>query len=305
MGFSIETGPPGSILPYIEQASNRSSASPPLVEKLLSPPAAAAKRGAVAAKQMKRPLWKKTEATEEELQRFKKSYFHEGKLGGLGKLIYPQSYLDSLYHREVTLIFHELNMRMRESKSDKNGLTLMEREAIKLYTDEHFRLINGSLDLDATNLELYRKHLSLSVEGMKETRKIVAPVLIKVLASALNKLPSFKGQLYRGDAVEASQLKKWKRERKGFVAQKFLSCSAVPKVCKGFALESRADYEEERGGDYRPVLYIIESKSAKEISDYSYHAGEDEKLYFPGQRFKIYKIDDTRDIVNIFLVEAA
>jgi len=138
---------------------------------------------------------------------------------------------------------------------------------------------------------------------MGKAKEVVAPVLIKAIASALNHLPPCKRTIYRGDAVSTSELEEW-RKGKAIITNKFLSCSPAAELCKKFAIANAKEYVQDSGKEYKPVLFLFYSEKAKEISAYSSNPHEQEMLYLPGQKFKAIQVSEEEDMAYIFLEEA-
>lgn len=74
---------------------------------------------------------------------------------------------------------------------------------------------------------------------------------------------------------------------------------------EGFARESAKTYMKDLGKPYKPVLYVFDSKSSRDIHRYSSHPIEEETLYLPGQAFRSIDVDEKTvpGLAIIFLEE--
>ncbi len=139
--------------------------------------------------------------------------------------------------------------------------------AIRDYTDKGYARMN----------ELLREHT-------------VAPLIarkVATLTAALNRLPPFRGDVYRGTTVpDLHLLDRYRDVGSEIVEDAFVSCSRSPsKMYCG------------------NVFFYILSKRGREIGRWSAHPEEEEVLFRPGTRFKILAFEQSEDDVEIFLEE--
>lgn len=182
-----------------------------------------------------------------------------------------------------------------------NGQVLYggEREAIYIYTSDNYLLINGTLSNDETSLNDWSKKyfndpdLVMNKEKLSFLEKAQkhVPELAKMAASGINKLPPYKGNIYRGDAMNREQLAEW-REGKTMATSKFFSCSTSVSMGEKYARDSAKSYMSDTNVEYKPVLYVFKSESSKDISKFSHSSGENERIYTPGQAFRSFYVDE-------------
>lgn len=232
--------------------------------------------------------WQSVKATKEEADEFQKSLCvtdEKGHLkrGEIGKVL-------------------EWSFRPRDDeliKSTNETLFGGEKNAIRIYTTYNYLVINGTLDKDETSLRqwlglTYRPSQNVTEEKQIAHLKAVqnhVNTIAKFLTSGINKLPSYQGQIYRGDAMTPAQLNEW-RTGKIIMTTKFFSCSPDVGVGEKFARQNAIDYMKDKGVEYKPVLYVFNSKNSKDIRQYSNHEEEDERIYTPGQGFRSVDVDE-------------
>lgn len=139
--------------------------------------------------------------------------------------------------------------------------------AIRDYTDKGYERINQQLrERDVTPQTLGK---------------------IQMLAAALNHLPAFRGDVYRGTRIDdLDRLEKYRGVGTVVVEDAFVSCSRSPLKMYG--------------GN---VLFYIVSKQSRDIARWSAHPEEEEVLFRPGTSFKILAFEHTGHDVEIFLEE--
>ena len=144
--------------------------------------------------------------------------------------------------------------------ADKHGLTLCEIAAIHLYTQQAiYSQLNKMLrDRDRTKLLVYFPFL-------------------KLLLTALEKLPNYEGVVYRGVKVQ-NNLKSQYRVGRNLTWWAFSSCTL-----DGDILSS----DTFCGSTGERILFTIRCKNGKDISAYSAYSSEKEILLPPGRVFKV------------------
>jgi len=283
--------PPRNILTYLKSSPNKKGPLKKILHALHKP---------------REKSWAEVRLSKREVKAFEKGYFNRDTkdFGPIGELVYPN--FTKLPYLTQMNVYKELFERLHQRTKEPNGLNQTELEALLLYTLKYYRLINGHLEGDKTNLLLYQEEMGIDEAAMERSLKVLAPILERSLVSALNKLPPYEGMLYRGDAMPPEELRKMQEDKKVLLAKKFLSCSMDPLEAAAFAYESQADYSRKEKRDYLPILYVIRSKSARDITKYSMEE-EQECLFIPGRGFAILKIKETQEegnpFVRIFLEE--
>lgn len=182
-----------------------------------------------------------------------------------------------------------------------------EIDGIRIYTSENYLLMNGTLDEDDTSIRewlQYRPEVSID-DDLLDIQSHV-PQIVKFAVSGLNKLPPYEGMIYRGDAITPRELESWRNGDKQFMYTfKFCSYSIRVDVAEAFAKINAESYINDKAEEYRPVLYAIQSESSKDISGYSLKPDEGERVYAPGQAFRLVDVDEgsVPGLAIIFLKE--
>ncbi|MBA2744379.1 MAG: hypothetical protein H0U43_08770 [Chthoniobacterales bacterium] len=146
-------------------------------------------------------------------------------------------------------------------------LSAAEIAAIRDYTDRGYERINQQLRECDVAPQMLRK--------------------VQTLAAALNHLPAFRGDVYRGTRIDdLDLLEKYRGVGTVIVEDAFVSCSRSPLKMYG--------------GN---VLFYILSKRGRDIARWSAHPEEEEVLFRPGTSFKILAFQQTGHDVEIFLEE--
>jgi hypothetical protein len=145
-------------------------------------------------------------------------------------------------------------------------LTPEQKAAIRDYSDSGYRRMNEQLRARAFTDRIRDK--------------------INVLTSALEELPNFQGDVFRGAAMEEELLRKYQRVGEVITERAFISASRSPS--KAFS------------GNVR--FYII-SKRGKEIDQWSAYPDEEEVLFPPDTRFKVLEYVRDGNEIEIFLEE--
>ncbi len=196
------------------------------------------------------------------------------------------------------------NLRWSSAEDKKliNGKTLFAAEllSIQIMTTHNYLLVNGTLDDDETSLDIWKlenfedKKSSLTPEKKEKYLKnaqTYVDTIAKFTASGIRKLPPFKGLIYRGDAMPTGKLDEW-RKGKIMMTTKFFSCSCNVAIAEEFSKTSAIEYMAFKGKEYKPVLFVFNSKNSKDISKYSVDSEEDERIYTPGQAFRSIEVDE-------------
>lgn len=238
--------------------------------------------------------WSTIQVTKKEADSFQKALgVNKNNPGKIGKYLYEGGIAS--------------NRNFFEDMPLDNGNILYggEREGIYIYTSNNYLLLNGTLSNDATSLNEWEKcneeHLPKGF--LKEAQKHV-PEMAKMAASGINKLPPYKGLIYRGDAMTMEQLAEW-RDGKIMMTNKFFSCSKSVNTAEDYARNSAISYMQDTKVEYKPVLYIFNSETSKDIKLHSLNKTEDERIYNPGQAFQSVKVDEESvpGLAIIFLKE--
>jgi hypothetical protein len=243
--------------------------------------------------------WKSIEATPEEVKKFQQSLWKGGQRTQFNTLEKELSWSGGEAGEMGKFLLAEYKPKFDKILDNGEVLYGAEAHAINIYSGQHYLLINGTLDNDDTSLkiwgDLYLDYADLPQENLAaalaEGQSYVNEIA-KLAASGINKLPPFIGQLYRGDAMSNAQLDEW-RNGKIMMTTKFFSCSSDVGVGEKFARQNAMEYMQDKGEEYKPVLYVFNSKSAKDISQYSDSPDEEERIYTPGQAFRSVGVDET------------
>ena len=145
-------------------------------------------------------------------------------------------------------------------------LTPEQEAAIRDYSDSGYRKINEQLRARAFTAGIRHK--------------------INILTSALEELPNFRGDVFRGAAIDGGRLTEYRRVGRVITERAFISASRSPS--KAFS------------GNVR--FYII-SKRGKEIDEWSAYPDEEEVLFLPNTRFKVLEYVRDGNEIEIFLEE--
>ena len=152
----------------------------------------------------------------------------------------------------------------REKATKRAGVSEAEKIALSRYTDDFARRINFPIYQNTTLPELEKNAMN-------------------VINRALDKLPNYKGKVYRGvkpGLISEERLLQYKKaaQNGGTITEKaFISTTKNIEVAKGFG---------------KGVLYEIIPKTGKDIKDYSifngkYRGDEQEVLIGSNKKFKV------------------
>lgn len=180
---------------------------------------------------------------------------------------------------------------------EATGKTLSgpEQNAITLYTTHHYLLINGTLDADETSLKMWKDKCARNEpdqDALLKAAQSYVPKIARAAASGLSKLPKFQGLLFRGDSMKPEEIAQWKEQKSTLLyVSKFFSCSTAADTSEEFAKQSTINYKTVSGEHRVPVLCVFVSQSAVDIAAYSSKPQEDERVFSPGQVFRLIELD--------------
>jgi len=310
---SIYNKVPGELSSYTDKLQSFSSE----VFKSLPAESPSTKiKGVRSVKELTGNPWREIVLSKEEGEAIVKEIFPERKrLGNLGEMMFGKiidhrlekmgfSESKSKRKEEIKLFYEVFIEEMRGRTKGSADLTEAERVAINLYTGGFYRLINYSLDGDETNRSRFQKKYRLDDSDMQKACETVAPVLVKALASSLNRLPSYKkGVVYRGDTVTEKELNELKNG-KVMINEKFLSCSKKLGISEDFVSLNYDEYtKDNKKESYQPVIYVIDCQSGKNVREYSATPSESEILYPPGQKFQTLEVTKEGNVSFVYLKE--
>lgn len=146
-------------------------------------------------------------------------------------------------------------------------LTPLQRAAIRDYTDRAYQRMNEQLREGEVSGAIQRK--------------------VERLIEALEKLPDFHGDVYRGATIhDENVLAKYEDVGAEVLEDAFTSATKSP--LKAFS------------GNVR---FYLSSKHGKDISNWSVHPEEEEVLFKPGTPFKVLEFTRSKHDIEIFLEE--
>ena len=150
-------------------------------------------------------------------------------------------------------------------------------EAINTYTGSMYRDINGLLR-------------GAKQFGDPEYEKKVQDVADKA-AEGLRSLPDYKGETYRGTALNNDIIEKMKVG--GTYSDKgFLSTSSNPDIADTFSNSNKTEGKTQ-------VLFTIDGKHGKDISSASKFGNEKEILFNPSSKFRITSMEEKDGILHV------
>lgn len=168
--------------------------------------------------------------------------------------------------------------------------------AIKFYTNDGFRLMNGSFDYDQSIKEfMTRRYIpETEFENVKRAGKMFA----LIATSGLNKLPAATAsEVYRGDAISKER---WDKMLPGskIVMNRFTSTSKFEGTANTFLMTNASTT-----GGLGVIYVIMNPKQAKNIQMMSgvTYGKEAETIYAPHQTFEVVKtmIEEEPDLTDI------
>jgi len=118
---------------------------------------------------------------------------------------------------------------------------------------------------------------------------------IDAATQGLGRLPDYNGSVYRGTSLDPKYLAPY---QVGQTVQEsaFTSTSYSTKVATDFQTMTP------KPGDVK-VLYLIESKHGKKVSEFSKYPNESEVLFPPNTQFKVVERTDKNGVIRIKMVE--
>lgn len=148
------------------------------------------------------------------------------------------------------------------------SLTPRQKAAIQDYTDKGYERINQQL----------RDHRLTPATATK----------IAILTAALDQLPAFRGDVYRGTTLsDRDLLERYRAVGSEVIEPAFTSASRSPLKMYG--------------GN---VLFYVVSKRGRDVSHWSAQPEEEEVLFRPGTRFKVLAFEQSGGDFEIFLEES-
>jgi hypothetical protein len=191
-------------------------------------------------------------------------------------------------------------------------LTLSEagRAALRLLSGDEYGYINPATARDrnwmkdnktrhpkgpgAAFIEPRGKAKGLSEPELDEYRMSEGPLHAYFVEEALEKLPIYEKDVYRGETVADAEFNRIREEKK-VVFKHILSTSASESVTDTFI---------ETGDGSKAIVYIIHNSGGRHVGRLSQHESEDEVMVFPGtfnvknseynEKTKRWKIELTR-----------
>ena len=176
----------------------------------------------------------------------------------------------------ISSLFPDLDSQVRIAKvghhfPSEHGLTREESAAIYLYTMEwndtsFFKIINEALRSE--NRGALKQWFGY----------------LKLFYTAIQKLPSYRGNLWRGTSIDVAG--KFNKNEE-FVWWSITSCSTSLSVVKDFFKENA-------------TLFLIEASTAKDITKYTCFPNENEMIFEPGTRFQV--VSDPINQLNFHVI---
>lgn len=180
----------------------------------------------------------------------------------------------SQYDTDIFKLFNVNEEKFAISKWHKRALKINEEMrpaetlSINKYTDTFFHRINTYLRNKKGNIDIYEKY-------------------IEVTNSGLDKLPSYKGTVYRGSDLPPEVINKYKKAAETgepYTENYYLSTSK----------------ERESAFD-KNTMYQIKSKNGKQIEKFSLFSDEKEVLFKEGTQFRVKSVyyDENINIIEM------
>ncbi len=140
------------------------------------------------------------------------------------------------------------------------NLTPAETLAVRVYTEEYYETINNALWNNVTSEEVDRYS--------------------RVLNRALDKLDVYRGEVFRGAPLTATQLEEYRKYAK----------NGLPMIHPGFT--STSTRKQVAIGFTPNTMFYIKSRSGRDISRVSWSEREYEVLFRNDTKFKILSVDE-------------
>jgi len=109
-------------------------------------------------------------------------------------------------------------------------------------------------------------------------------IFITCLWNGLQRLPEYHGRCYRGVYLDPTPY----QVGTIFVWQGFSSSSKLLERAKGFIDKGLL---EESSSSKKPLLFLIDSKSGRDITALSFYSTEEEVTFFPSTSFKVTQVE--------------
>ncbi|MFH1729425.1 MAG: ADP-ribosyltransferase domain-containing protein [Pseudomonadota bacterium] len=200
------------------------------------------------------------------------------------ELVLKKRYDDAVRYADENWeeIFDDLELDLKgkpqtKQKANELGLSKHELTALMLYTGSNFEDINGALRKEIrTQAPSITMLLGKSKEELKALRTLVS--------SALRKMPSQEGQVFRGQNYRRELIET-------------LKPGDLMKDPGYFSASTSYDVAQEWSQQYKlykhpqPVVFKIDHKGGKNITDFSFNPTEDEVLFRDSTAFKVLSID--------------
>jgi len=160
---------------------------------------------------------------------------------------------------------------IKADKMSKGELTVEESAAVHMYTTNHlYKMLNEALrSPDRKKVERFFLYL-------------------KLLLTALQKLPAATQTLYRGVALDLS---------KQYAADTKVTWWAVSSCTKELSVANSF------GGTSKSTLFVVDAKTGVGIKDFSEYKGEEEFVLAPGTQFKVDKVANKGKLTEVHLQE--
>jgi hypothetical protein len=194
----------------------------------------------------------------------------------IGDLEYADFNIPFYSKNRITKIYNEINEKLNQSPA----LSLDEKLSIYLYTDHYWSVINSAIR--GNKLDILEK---------------LKPLIFNI-QSGLQKLPVYRGTVYRG--IQANR---------SFTKAKYLLKRTVT-FSEFTSTSTSTDVESLLGIAYSdfPVVFVIQSKTGRLVGENSANPHEDEVLFGMNTKFKVHSIEDSQNsfgekILKIYLEE--
>lgn len=193
------------------------------------------------------------------------------------------------YTDEQIDYFHKWNFLEKFMPLNEKNLKLKEKY---WYTDEEIMIIeNWSWNSYKIFTNWFKNNWFFKLDSENEAKRKTFNSWIKFLFWFLRKTPNFSWTVYRWHKCYTDEynflksLKVWDI----YNNSAFFSSSLSKETAKNFVSESRE------------VVFTINTKKAKSIMDFSTKPAEQELLFFPNTLFKVDKIENKDNILEIYL----
>jgi len=183
----------------------------------------------------------------------------------------------------IPLLSSMVDVVKKRAQNPANNLSVDESAAIALYTMEW---------------EPYTESLYYILNNALRTedRTILKPwfLYLKLILTALSRLPSIQCTIYRGIKCQNENEHKKYRTGSEIFWWGFSSCSTSKKI---------SEDEKFLGQNGRRILFVINCIKGKYIEQHSYFRKESEVLLLPATKFKVIKCEDSVDGLYVIHLE--